>query len=76
VIVATEWQVLRRDFSTSLEAEGKSPNTLRLYLGAVDRLAQRVEANGGPADPRALTRTDLAEFMAAMTKQWSRPRAL
>ena len=50
MIVATEWQVLRRDFSTSLEAEGKSPNTLRLYLGAVDRLAQRVEANGGPAD--------------------------
>jgi integrase/recombinase XerC len=68
--MATQWQVLRRDFSTSLQAEGKSPNTLRLYLGAVDKLAKWVEANAGPADPRQLTRTDLALFMAAMSKEW------
>jgi hypothetical protein len=45
--MATQWQVLRRDFSTFLQGEGKSPNGLRLYLGAVDKLAQWVEANEG-----------------------------
>jgi integrase/recombinase XerC len=68
--MATQWQVLRRDFSTSLQAEGKSPNTLRLYLGAVDKLAQWVRENDGPDDPCELTRTDLALFMAAMSKEW------
>jgi hypothetical protein len=58
--MATRWRVLRRDFSTSLQAEGNSPNTLRLYLGAADKLAQWAEANGGSTDPRQLTRTDLA----------------
>ena len=68
--VATQWQVLRRDFSTSLQSERKSANTLRLYLGAVDKLEQWVEKNNGPGDPRKLTRTDLALFMAAMSKEW------
>jgi integrase/recombinase XerC len=68
--MATQWQVLRRDFSTSLQAERKSANTLRLYLGAVDKLAQWAEANSGPDDPRKLTRTDLALFFAAMNKEW------
>src|SRR4051812_7988929 len=68
--MATQWQVLRRDFSTSLQAERKSPNTLRLYLGAVDKLGQWVADNQGPDDPRKLTRTDLTLFMAAMSKEW------
>jgi integrase/recombinase XerC len=68
--VATQWQVLRRDFSTSLQAEGKSANTLRLYLGAVDKLEQWTRDNGGTDDPRALTRSDLTTFMAAMTNEW------
>jgi site-specific recombinase XerC len=68
--VATPWQVLRRDFATSLDAERKSPNTLRLYLGAVDKLAGWVTEQGGPDDPRELTRTDLALFFAAMGKEW------
>jgi len=53
-----------------MQAERKSANTLRLYLGAVDKLAQWVQANDGPDDPRELTRTDLALFMAAMNKEW------
>jgi hypothetical protein len=36
--MTSRWQHLRRDFATSLRAEGKSPNTLRLYLRAVDKL--------------------------------------
>ena len=47
------WQSLRRDFGISLEAERKSPNTLRLYLGAVDKLSQWAEANDGRPDPRS-----------------------
>jgi hypothetical protein len=43
---------------------------VRLYLGAVDRLAQWVEARGGPTDPRELTRTDLSLFFATMSKEW------
>ena len=68
--VATQWQVLRRDYSTSLQAEGKSANTLRLYLGAVDNLASWVQDNDGPEDPRDLTRTDLSQYLAARSKEW------
>jgi integrase/recombinase XerC len=68
--VATQWQVFRRDFSTSLQAEGKSANTLRLYLGAVHKLEQWVADNNGPDDPCELPRTDLALFFAAMSKEW------
>jgi integrase/recombinase XerC len=64
------WQSLRRDFGISLEAERKSKNTLRLYLGAVDKLCGWVEAEGGPEDPRELTRGDLTGFFAAMARQW------
>src|SRR4051794_22957195 len=66
----TAWQQFRRDFSLSLKAEGKSPNTLRLYLGAVDKLGDWCTEHGGPDDPTAVTRADLTGFMAAMTEQW------
>jgi integrase/recombinase XerC len=70
VIVTTAWESLRRDFSLSLQAERKSANTQRLYLGAVDKLAAWVAENGGPADPRNITRAELTVFMAAMNDQW------
>ncbi len=68
--MADRWQAFRRDFGVSLKAEGKSPNTLRLYLGAVDKLATWAAQNGGPDDPADVTRADLTAFMAAMTEQW------
>ena len=49
-----QWQALKRDFGISLEAESKSPNTLRLYLGAVDKLGQWMQEHDGPDDPRAV----------------------
>lgn len=64
------WQSLRRDFGISLEAERKSPNTIRLYLGAVDKLSGWVEQAGGPDDPRELTRGELTSFFAQMAKGW------
>jgi integrase/recombinase XerC len=64
------WQQYRRDFALSLKAEGKSANTLRLYLGAVDKLANWCATHGGPDDPTDITRADLTAFMAAMQEQW------
>lgn len=68
--MANEWQALQRDFAISLEAERKSPNTLRLYLGAVDKLSQWSQEHDGPADPCKITRAVLTEFFAAMAKEW------
>jgi integrase len=68
--MTTEWEALRRDFGISLEAENKSSNTLRLYLGAVDKLHQWGQAHDCPDDPRQVTRAHLTEFFAAMNKEW------
>lgn len=68
--MTSEWEALRRDFGISLEAENKSPNTLRLYLGAVDKLSQWGQAHEGPADPREVSRAHLIEFFAAMNQEW------
>lgn len=69
-MTTTRWDHVQRDFSVSLRSERKSPNTLRLYLGAVTRLAEWCAANQGPDDPRALTRRELAAFFADMADQW------
>lgn len=68
--MTSRWQHLRRDFATTLRAEGKSPNTSRLYLGAVDKLESWCLANAGPDDPTELTRAQLSAFMASMTEAW------
>lgn len=68
--MGTAWQSFRRDFGISLEAERKSPNTLRLYLGAVDKLAGWAEGNEAASDPRELTSNELTAFFAAMAKEW------
>ncbi len=65
-----EWTALRRDFATSLRAENKSPNTVRLYTGAVDKLSAWCIEAGGPASPAAVTRWDLTRFMADMQTEW------
>lgn len=68
--MGTPWGSFRRDFAVTLKAEGKSANTLRLYLGAVDKLAGWCADNGGVADPTLVTRGELTAFLAAMTEQW------
>jgi site-specific recombinase XerD len=65
-----EWTALRRDFATTLRAENKSANTVRLYTGAVDKLSAWCIETGGPASPVAVTRTDLTRFMADMQTEW------
>src|SRR4028119_1122680 len=68
--MTSRWQHPRRDFAISLRAEFKSPNSLRLYLGAVDELETRRLSNGGPDDPTAVTRAELTGFMASLTEHW------
>jgi len=41
-----------------------------LYLGAVDKLAAWATKNGGPDDPRYITRAELTAFLAAMNERW------
>jgi site-specific recombinase XerD len=48
----------------ALRAQGKSPNTLRLYLGAVDRLAAWCAEHAGPDDPTEVIRRHLNAFLA------------
>jgi integrase/recombinase XerC len=43
--------MFRGDFTLTLKAEGKSTNTLRLYLGAVDKLAAWCAEHDGAAGP-------------------------
>jgi integrase/recombinase XerC len=68
--MADQWQAFRRDFAVSLKAERKSPNTLRLYLGAVDNLAAWAAENSGPDDPTDVTRAHVTAFMAGVTERW------
>jgi integrase/recombinase XerC len=65
-----DWEALRRDFGISLEAERKSPNTLRIYLTAVDQLGRFVQEHDGPDDPWEVTQANLTAFFAAMNKTW------
>ncbi|SET98325.1 phage integrase N-terminal SAM-like domain-containing protein [Geodermatophilus poikilotrophus] len=66
----TRWEHLRRDYATCLRAEGKSPNTVRLYLGAVDKLHAWCLAHDGPDDPTEISRIALSTFMAGLTDTW------
>src|SRR3954453_4765696 len=68
--MAEHWQGFRRDFALSLKAERKSANTLRLYLGAVDKLAGWCAAHSGPDDPTQVTRGQLTAFLADQAEQW------
>ena len=68
--MADAWQDFRRDFALTLKAERKSPNTLRLYLGAVDKLADWCAAHDGPTDPTEVTRGQVTAFLAEMAEHW------
>jgi integrase/recombinase XerC len=65
----TPWTEFRRDWLVALRAQDKSPNTLRLYTGALDRLAAWAQARG-VADPAELTRRHLDAFVAELREGW------
>jgi site-specific recombinase XerD len=60
----TPWQDWRRDWALTLRSEGKSPNTQRLYLGALDKLGDWCAAHDGPDDLTKVTRRHLTAFLA------------
>jgi integrase/recombinase XerC len=60
----TPWDDYRRDWTLALRGDHKSPNTIRLYTGALDRLAAWCAANDGPDDPTQVTRRHLSGFLA------------
>ncbi|WP_166487326.1 tyrosine-type recombinase/integrase [Geodermatophilus obscurus] len=65
-----EWAALRRDFAISMRAEGKSVNTQRVYLRAVNRLgAWCVDMQRG--GPTRIRRQDVMAFLADMSETWS-----
>ena len=49
-------RVLAESFVRSLEAENKAPNTVRIYRGCIERLAEFLDAKGMPTDVTAITR--------------------
>src|SRR3954452_17922117 len=65
----TAWQSYRRDWILTLRAEVKSPNTLRLYGGALGKLASWCTEHGGPDTPTEVTRGQLTAFLADRLEQ-------
>ncbi len=60
----SHWDQYREHWTIALRAEGKSPNTMRLYLGALAKLAGWCATHDGPQDPTEVTRRHLAAFLA------------
>ncbi|PWW24924.1 site-specific recombinase XerD [Geodermatophilus normandii] len=60
----TAWDSYRHDWAVALRAQGKSANTSRLYLGALNKLAAWCREHDGPDNPTKVTRRDLNAFLA------------
>lgn len=60
---STNVESLAHGYRLSLEA-GNSPATVAVYLSALERFSEWLEANGRPAVVEGVTRTDLEGFIA------------
>lgn len=67
--MAARLQDLERSFLRHLRAEGKSPNTLRLYDQAVRFFSAWLEAQGRPATLDELTRPAIREWLAQLSER-------
>ncbi len=67
---------LRRDYEISLQADGKSKNTLRAYLQAVDKLLAWCNEDGPSTDPRELSTRNLREFFVRLTERGLKPASI
>jgi integrase/recombinase XerC len=67
---------LRRDYEISLQADGKSKNTLRAYLQAVDKLLAWCSEDGPSTDPRELSTRNLREFFVRLTERGLMPASI
>lgn len=59
-----QWQDYAQDWARSMRARNLSPNTVRIYLGALNRLADRVLERRGEIDITAVGRADIEDWSA------------
>jgi integrase/recombinase XerC len=64
---------LRRDYHVSLQADGKSKNTIRAYLLSVDRLSAWCVEHGPSDDLRRLSTRELRAFVVYLSNQGLKP---
>ncbi len=67
---------LRRDYEISLQADGKSKNTIRAYLQAVDKLLAWCNEEGPSNDPTNLSTRNLREFFVRLTEKGLKPASV
>ena len=65
-----EIRSLRESFKRSLLAENKAPTTIELYTGAVDRLADHLDANGAPTTISEIRRQHVEGFIAHLLEHF------
>lgn len=58
---------LLASFALSLRALGRSPHTVRLYVGGAKALAQWLDANGHPTAVQGITQRDVATYLLDLT---------
>lgn len=66
-----EWGTLAREYRRSLEADNKSPNTIRIYLGVLYRLGVWAGARPEPCEPTTITRSELRDYMGKVLDETS-----
>jgi integrase/recombinase XerC len=67
---------LRRDYEISLQADGKSKNTIRAYLAAVDKLLAWCNEDGPSNDPTNLSTRNLREFFVRLSQKGLKPASV
>jgi integrase/recombinase XerC len=67
---------LRRDYEISLQADGKSTNTVRSYLQAVDRLTAWCQTQGPSTDLLTLSTRDIRAFLVSLTNEGLKPASV
>lgn len=67
---APDIRVLAESFKRSLLAQNKSPATISLYLGAVNLLADHMEARERPMGIDAVKRADVEAFVASLLERY------
>ncbi|GAA0509205.1 hypothetical protein GCM10011581_18610 [Saccharopolyspora subtropica] len=66
-----EWGTLAREYRRSLEADHKSPNTIRIYLGVVYQLGSWAASLDEPVDPYTITKSELRDYISKVLKETS-----
>jgi integrase/recombinase XerC len=67
---------LRRDYEISLQADGKSKNTIRAYLQAVDKLLAWCNEEASSNDSTNLSTRNLREFFVRLTEKGLKPASV